>query len=108
MHWGIDQMPARTVHILIEGRVQGVGFRYWVAQQATALGLGGWVCNRRTGAVEAILQGDAAAVDAMVGACRRGPSGSRVDALHTIEDTKEDVSDGRLGTFVSFEVRDTL
>ena len=66
---------ANAVHILIEGRVQGVGFRAWVAQQATARGLGGWVRNRRTGAVEAIICGDAAAVDAMVEACRRGPSG---------------------------------
>ena len=66
-------MPQRTLHILIEGRVQGVGFRAWVAQEASARGLTGWVRNRRTGAVEALVRGDPSVVAIMLEACRRGP-----------------------------------
>lgn len=97
-------MAVRTVHILIEGRVQGVGFRYWVQQQAAEIGLRGWVRNRRTGAVEAMLAGGAAEVERMLAACRSGPTGARVDALFTIAD----VADGSLGSFTAFDVRDTV
>lgn len=97
-------MTCRAVHILIEGRVQGVGFRYWVQLQATDRGLFGWVRNRRTGAVEALLYGATGAVEEMLAACRSGPSSARVDALYTIGD----VLDGSLGTFTAFEVRDTI
>ena len=94
----------RTLHILVEGRVQGVGFRMWVAIEAEARGLAGWVHNRRTGAVEAVLAGTAGAVEDMLAACRRGPPAARVDALHVIGD----VDDGSLGTFAAFDVRATV
>ena len=67
-------------HVTIRGRVQGVGYRYWVEQQARALGLEGWVRNRRDGSVEALFAGPADVVSDMVALSRRGPSSARVDA----------------------------
>jgi len=55
----------QTIHLRIEGRVQGVGFRYWVRNEADRLGLDGWVRNRRDGAVEAVFSGLPDAVAAM-------------------------------------------
>ena len=68
-------------HVTIRGRVQGVGYRYFVEQEARARGLEGWVRNRRDGSVEAVFAGPAEAVTAMIAACRRGPSSARVQAL---------------------------
>ena len=62
-----------AVLVRIEGRVQGVGFRYWVTREAARLGLDGWVRNRRDGAVEALFSGDGEAVRAMVSRCHHGP-----------------------------------
>jgi acylphosphatase len=67
--------------VTVRGRVQGVGFRYWVEQQAMAHGLEGWVRNRRDGSVEALFAGPEDVVSNMVAACRRGPSSARVDAV---------------------------
>ena len=69
-------------HVTIRGRVQGVGYRAWVEDEATARGLDGWVRNRRDGSVEAVFAGAADAVAAMTEACRRGPSSARVDAVN--------------------------
>jgi acylphosphatase len=60
-------------HVSITGRVQGVGYRAWVAREALSRGLHGWVRNRIDGTVEAVIAGEAGAVDAMIVACRRGP-----------------------------------
>ncbi len=68
----------KTVQVRIEGRVQGVWFRAWTAEEATRQGLSGWVRNRRDGSVEALFSGPAEAVDAMIAACRRGPAHARV------------------------------
>ena len=71
-----------AVRVRIEGRVQGVGFRYWLIEQAVALGLDGWVRNRRDGAVEAVFAGPADAVAAMVRHCHEGPAFARVVRVH--------------------------
>jgi len=66
-------MTQKRVQVVITGRVQGVGYRASCQRQAAALGLTGWVSNRWDGAVEALLEGEAAAVDAMLDWCREGP-----------------------------------
>jgi len=78
--------------LLVTGLVQGVGYRYSFERQAITLGLRGWVRNRRDGAVEAEVDGDAAAVDAIIKWAHQGPPASRVDHV-AIEDT-EASSDG--------------
>ena len=67
--------------VTIRGRVQGVGYRAWVADEAHARGLEGWVRNLRDGSVETLLAGPADVVADMIAACRRGPSMARVDAV---------------------------
>lgn len=83
----------RAVHVVVEGRVQGVGFRAWVQREARARGLSGWVRNRADGAVESVICGDDAELRAMVEACHRGPRLSRVTkvdtAVHPVEDWTE-------------------
>jgi acylphosphatase len=69
------------VHIIVTGRVQGVGFRYFVATRARELGLTGTVRNLPTGQVEITAEGDAAALETLIGAVRSGPPGSRVRDL---------------------------
>ena len=76
----------RTVHVHIEGRVQGVGFRYWTELTATQLGLDGWVRNRRDGRVEAVFAGPANAVAEMLQRCQDGPPAARVDHLRVVDE----------------------
>jgi acylphosphatase len=74
----------RTVRLRIEGRVQGVGFRVFVERSAVALGLDGWVRNRRDGGVEAVVSGTPAAVEQMIERCHVGPPASRVDRVEVL------------------------
>jgi len=67
--------------LIIAGRVQGVGFRGWMAHKARGLGLSGWVRNRGDGTVEALIAGDAAAVEELSRACRRGPRSAEVSSI---------------------------
>jgi acylphosphatase len=71
----------KTVRARIEGMVQGVWFRGWTVEQARALGLDGWVRNRRDGSVEALFHGDPELVDEMLARCREGPRAARVTAV---------------------------
>jgi acylphosphatase len=70
-----------ALRLSIVGRVQGVGFRAFVAWQAEAQGLRGWVRNRRAGSVEALLIGESDAVTSVTEQCGRGPTMARVDQL---------------------------
>lgn len=81
--------PVRYVHVMLRGRVQGVGYRAWCAREAEARGLLGFVRNRVSGAVEAVFAGPSEAVEAMLHACRTGPAGARVDDMlvHEVSDT---------------------
>lgn len=69
------------LRVRVAGRVQGVWFRGWTRQTATALGLTGWVRNRSDGSVEAVFCGPRRAVEMMVEACRRGPPAADVHSL---------------------------
>jgi len=64
--------------VRIEGRVQGVWFRAWTQKEALERGLAGYVRNLASGAVEAVFDGPAEAVEEMLAACWRGPSAARV------------------------------
>ncbi len=72
-------------HLRAAGRVQGVGYRDALCREARALGVEGWVRNRRDGTVEALLQGDASAVEALAAWARRGPPAARVDRIELRE-----------------------
>ena len=79
-------LDARTqagerLHVRVEGRVQGVGFRWFVQQRAAALGLRGWVRNRADGSVEVLATGAPAALRALEDVLREGPPHATVRAL---------------------------
>jgi len=69
--------------IIVRGRVQGVGFRYATVEAAEHYGITGWVRNRRDGTVEAFIQGEPTAIDAVTAWCRRGPPAARVEEVET-------------------------
>ena len=71
----------KTLHLLIQGRVQGVWFRESMRREAERLGVTGWVRNTPDGAVEAVVQGPDEAVDALIEWARSGPPMARVDGI---------------------------
>jgi len=73
-------------HLFVAGKVQGVFYRASAAAQAEALGLAGWVRNRRDGRVEAVVEGPHGAVEAFVAWAHRGPPAARVDAVEVHAD----------------------
>jgi acylphosphatase len=83
-------MSSIAVRLRIEGRVQGVAFRAWTVDEARRRDLRGWVRNRRDGSVEALLIGEAGAVEDMIAACRQGP---RLAAVERVA-REEAVDDG--------------
>ena len=78
----------RIVRVLVRGRVQGVAYRAWTKRRAEALGLAGWVRNRRTGEVEAVFSGPAEAVETMIEACRQGPPAARVESIEVLAEAE--------------------
>ena len=79
------KQPLRRVHLLIEGRVQGVGFRWWFESRARDLGLAGWVRNRPDGNVEAVFSGPPDTIETMLTDCRDGPPLARVTGLQVTD-----------------------
>jgi acylphosphatase len=71
-------MENKRYHLLVSGRVQGVGFRFFTRDSAHALGLSGWVRNVRGGGVEVEVEGDRGVIDAFIETLRQGPPLSRV------------------------------
>ena len=91
-------MERITRQLLITGRVQGVGFRFYMERKARELGVTGWVRNRRDGAVEATVQGSSSAVEAMIAWARRGPPSAVVADVRVTDAS---------GDFATFEARPT-
>jgi acylphosphatase len=81
-----DKGPVHTVRVRIEGSVQGVGYRVWAQRRAQALGLSGWVRNRRNGAVEALFSGPQSTVAEMLKLCHEGPWSATVETVAVVEE----------------------
>jgi acylphosphatase len=79
-----------VLHFLIQGRVQGVGFRWFVQREASELKLRGWVRNTEDGNVEVVAAGEAGDLDELRLSLRKGPRGSRVDRIieHTLAESE--------------------
>ena len=68
-------------HIVITGKVQGVGFRYWLHKAAVRKNINGWVKNKISGEVEALLIGDVVEIDNLIKLCEKGPPSSKVTKI---------------------------
>jgi acylphosphatase len=93
-------MARGAVRLVIEGRVQGVGYRWWVVETARGMGLDGWVRNRADGSVEVLAMGEGDDLGRLARACGGGPSGAVVVSV-MVEAAEDDGS-------VGFEQRATL
>jgi acylphosphatase len=87
-----------TKHLIITGRVQGVGYRYYLAYKAQQFNITGWVRNRSDGSVEAVIQGTAENVEALILRAHRGPPKASVSDV-TVKETS--------GEFTAFVTRPT-
>jgi acylphosphatase len=92
----------KTLHLMISGRVQGVGYRMGFDAEARRLGVAGWVRNRHDGHVEALIQGEELAIDVLITWSRRGPPAARV---HQVVETL--VESDSSGEMTGFKVRAT-
>jgi acylphosphatase len=84
-------------HVRVTGLVQGVFFRAWARDEAQALGVSGWIRNCSDGSVEALLEGEAEAIEELIDLLREGPPGAQVEDVEIEETDREGLS--------SFEVR---
>jgi len=89
------------LHAIVEGHVQGVGFRYFVEESATAFGLTGWVRNRWDGSVEVLVEGERSSVEELLILLHQGPRSARVLEI------KEDWQ-AATGEFSRFNIRATM
>ena len=80
--------------LVVTGRVQNVFYRDWLVEQANALGVDGWVRNRADGSVEAVVQGPAEMVDAIVAHAREGSPVARVADVAIHDDAPTEPLDG--------------
>ena len=87
----------RRVHVIVEGRVQGVFFRAYTRNEAVKLGLSGWVRNRTDGSVEVLIEGEKIAVEKMEQWLHEGSPHSLVKMIHTTEETP-------MGSTAAFEI----
>ena len=81
----MENMPQQAKHIVVHGRVQGVGFRYFVQHCGTRLGLAGNVRNSPDYSVEIIVEGDSTRIEQFLKEVRKGPPMSRVERVETHE-----------------------
>lgn len=90
-------MNSIRMHLIIEGRVQGVWFRESTRREAVSLRVTGWVRNRPDGTVEAVIEGPQQAVDQLVAWCHKGPPAAKVTAVHKEQGTWQ-------GEFDAFDI----
>jgi acylphosphatase len=86
-----------SIHLEVRGRVQGVGFRWYVAEAARELGLSGWVKNRSDGNVELAAAGAVDALAKLEALVTEGPPGARVDEVRRLEGVPPDSLGSRFG-----------
>ena len=94
---GPGALPVR-LDATVTGRVQGVGYRYFVLEAATRLGLGGWVANEPGGSVRCVAEGPQTALQELLLALERGSFGARVEGVRTTWGPAA-------GTFTRFDIR---
>lgn len=85
-------MELRRSHVFITGKVQGVGYRFSTQDVAQVFGLAGWVRNLPDGRVEAVFEGDRAAVEKMLAWCRKGPPNAVVEKVAVRDEALEGLS----------------
>ena len=88
----------KRIHVLVEGRVQGVFFRAHMQREARSHGITGWVRNLADGSVEAVLEGRETGLAAMLDWCRQGPPHASVRDVRTSEEPYT-------GDFKEFSIR---
>ena len=79
-----DPIQAARLEATVRGRVQGVGFRYFVVRRAMELHLVGWVANTADGSVRCVAEGSVDALDTLETSLRSGPTGAIVDAVDAV------------------------
>src|SRR5436853_7874587 len=93
-----ENKPGEARRFVVRGRVQGVGFRWFVEREAHMLGIAGWVRNNHDGSVEVLAQGTRDQLSGLHGRVREGPRAARVDAVEVSEATPaQGVSSFRIG-----------
>ena len=90
--------PTERLDATVRGRVQGVGFRYFVVRRAMDLGLTGWVANEPDGSVRCVAEGDRASLETLLTSLEQGPAGALVDRVSSRWEMSA-------GGWRSFEVR---
>lgn len=86
-----------SIHLEVRGRVQGVGFRWYVVDTARELRLSGWVKNRSDGNVELAAGGERDSLAKLEAAVRAGPPGARVEEVRRLENVPSDSLDRPFG-----------
>jgi len=94
-----------ATHLIISGTEQGIGYRESMRQEATQLGVDGWVRNRRDGTVEALVDGNPDAVRKLILWAHQGPRGARISGVKA---TGADADIDSEGTLSGFEIRATV
>ena len=85
-------------HLIISGKVQGVGFRYWMQNLAINNNIGGWVRNRQLGDVEALIIGQEKEVQKLIKQCKIGPSSAMIQNIQ-INDYNQNYSEKGFNIF---------
>jgi acylphosphatase len=77
----MEKKALYQIHFRVQGKVQGVGFRYYTRKVARKLGVKGWVTNLLTGEVEVLGEGERDILDQLIETCKKGPSGAQVTSF---------------------------